>query len=464
MKTDGFVVMAMLMLLVFGASSQANLLVNPGFEDGATGNINAGIPGWSTWNSSGWHHNDAGRVIDTKAVKLWWTDSGIFQNFAVVAGHTYRLSGYMLHHTTDPLRLGKTGVCDKSGDLRVEWYDAIGVMLHEDAFGQITIADPTNTWKYCSADITVPAGAVQGRYLIRMFQPTDGDGSVNYDNASVFDMAIYGQAYDPNPVNGSTVPLSLSQLSWKNHDPNDVFTFNVYLEAEGPVVDPNFTSAPIATGITTNTLNLASAGVTLLDNKIYTWRVDTTDPNNGGPVTFTGPVWSFQIGDVAPVVNAGSNQYVWLVNGAGNFTLLGSYTDDGKSPITRAEWIQGTHQMAGGTIVTMGTQTWNPTAKTVTVSVNVQNPVAGQAATGWYEFMLEVQDAIGTGSDTVNGGVYGTCLEAALADPADTTIETNWPNGQHGDINGDCKTDLEDFALLALSWLDCMTVKAGCTP
>jgi hypothetical protein len=253
-------------------------------------------------------------------------------------------------------------------------------------------------------------------------------------------------------------------LSWKNHDPNDIFTFNVYLEAEGPVVDPNFHTAPIATGITTKTVNLAAAGVTLLDNKVYTWRVDSTDPNNGHPVTFQGPLWTFQIGDVAPVVNAGSDQYVWLAGGVGSFTLSGSYTDDGKSPITRAEYVQGTHQMAGGTVVTLGTQTWNSVARTVTVSVTVSNPVVGQAATGWYQFILEVQDGAGTGTDTVYDGVYGTCLEAAIADPADTTIKTNWPNGLHGDINGDCKTDLTDFAIFASSWIDCMTTKAGCTP
>ncbi|HOK67766.1 MAG TPA: hypothetical protein PLV55_13270, partial [Anaerohalosphaeraceae bacterium] len=130
---------------------------------------------------------------------------------------------------------------------------------------------------------------------------------------------------------------------------------------------------------------------------------------------------------------------------------------------TRAEYVEGTHEKAGGTVVTMGTQTWDPIAKTVTVDVTVSNPVVGQTATGWYGFTLEVQDAAGVGSDSVHAGVYTTCLEAALADPADNTIETNWPNG-HGDINGDCVTNLEDLALLALSWVDCMTVKAGCTP
>jgi hypothetical protein len=454
-----FVLYGLVLLLAAAFTARANLLSNPGFEDGPTGQItNVPIPGWSTWNYSGWHHNDPGRIIDTKAVKLWWTDSGIYQDFPAVAGHTYRLSGYMLHHTTDPLRNG-----DKTGDFRVEWYTETNNLIQENAFGQITQNDPTNTWLFYTADIVAPAGAAYGRYLIRMYQPTAGDGAVNYDDTSVYDVALYGQAYDPAPADGATVELTLADLSWKSHDPDDTFTYDVYLEAEGPVVDPNFYSAPIATGLTNPVVNLAAAGVTLLDNKVYTWRVDTTDPNDGFPVEFRGIVWTFQVGDVAPLPDAGANQYVWLVGGEGNFTLSGSYTDDGKSTITRAEYIEGVHQKAGGTIVTMGTQVHDSVAKTVTVDVTVSNPVEGQTATGWYGFILEVEDAAGIGTDGVNAGVYGTCLEAAMEDPADTTIETNWPNG-HGDIDGDCDTDMEDFAIMASSWVTCMTEKAGCTP
>lgn len=456
------------LVLAAGVLAQANLLINPGFEDGATGPLNAPIPGWSTWNNSGWHHNDAGAVIDTKAVKLWWTDSGIFQDFAAVEGHTYRLSGYMLHTAGDALRDGAGGAPgDKTGEFRAEWYDAFGVFLREDVIGKITKDDPTDTWLLRSADITTPPGTASGRFLIRMYQPTAGDGAVNYDNVSAFDAALYLQAYDPAPTDGGTVDLSLATLSWKNHDaqnPNDTLTCDVYLEAEGPVVDPNFHTAPIATGVTDGTVNLASVGVTLTDNTVYTWRVDTTDPNSGGtPLTTAGIIWSFQIGDVAPVANAGSNQYLWLVDGAEQFTLTGSYTDDGKSAVTRAEFVQGTHEKAGGTVVTLGTQVHDPIAKTVTVDVTVDNPVAGQITTGWYAFRLEAEDAVGIGADAMNVGIYGTCLEAALADPADSTIEQSWPDG-HGDINGDCRTDLEDFAILASSWMDCMTVKAGCTP
>jgi glucosylceramidase len=170
-----------LTFLTWVSPACANLLTNGGFEDGSTGQIGSvTIPGWSTWGSSGWHHNDAGLILDTKAVKLWWTDTGIYQDFTAAAGNTYRLSGYILHASGDALRDG-----DKSGDFRVEWYDTANTKLREDTFGKITKDDPTDTWIDYSADITAPAGTIYGRYLIRMYQPTTGDGTVHYDNVSV---------------------------------------------------------------------------------------------------------------------------------------------------------------------------------------------------------------------------------------------------------------------------------------
>ncbi|MHC5184986.1 MAG: hypothetical protein ACYSPI_12035 [Planctomycetota bacterium] len=45
---------------------------------------------------------------------------------------------------------------------------------------------------------------------------------------------------------------------------------------------------------------------------------------------------------------------------------------------------------------------------------------------------------------------------AAKADPADYTPEFD------GDITGDCLVDLNDFAAMAIDWLDCASSKLGC--
>ncbi|MCE5185580.1 MAG: hypothetical protein LLF76_05585 [Planctomycetaceae bacterium] len=172
--------LAAMVVVWWGAPLWANLLTNPGFEDGPLGQIKeVPIPGWLTWNTDGWHHSDPGCTIDAKAVMLWSSNSGIYQDFAVTAGRTYRFSGYMHHKASDPLRGG-----DKTGQLRAEWYSASNSMLREDVIGIITKDDLTNTWLYRSTDLIAPPNAVTGRFLIRMYS-TSGDGVVNYDNASV---------------------------------------------------------------------------------------------------------------------------------------------------------------------------------------------------------------------------------------------------------------------------------------
>lgn len=449
-------------ILAIGIFAQANLLLNPGFEEGDTGQVGSvAIPGWNSWGNNGWHNNDAGAVIDTKSMKFWWDGVGMWQNFPATAGRPYVFGVQVIDASRD------TSPSNWDLQIEAEFYDAANAVLSARVIGYFdSTLQPNDTWVEIGGTEIAPEGTAYGRVVLRTLDWVSGiGGALYFDNVSVYDADLYGQAYGPTPANNSTVLLSLESLSWKNNpakDPADIISCNVYLEAEGPVIDPNFHSAPIATGVTSGIVNLAAAGVTLQDNKIYTWRVDSTDPNTpGSPATTPGALWTFQIGDVAPLVSA-PNQYVWLQNGIGQFTLTGSYTDDGKSSIVRAEFVEGNHEKAAATTVTMGTQTHDPVAKTVSVPVTVAN-TAGGLANGWYGFTLEVEDGAGIGSDPMNVGVYGTCLEAALEDPADTTIELTWPDG-HGDINGDCKTDLADFAILASSWVDCMTIKAGCNP
>ncbi len=279
----------------------------------------------------------------------------------------------------------------------------------------------------------------------------------------------YSRPVFPTPADGDNVGLDTTSLSWTNADPNnpnDQISCNVYFEIDDN--DPNFYGAPIATGITDGTILLADYGVSLTDDTMYTWRVDSIDPNTGGsPVTIIGDLWTFTVTDVPPVVNAGLNQYVFLDGGTATFTLSGSYTDDGKSTIERAEFVEGVHEKAPATVVTYGTKVWTPgagihTSGTVTQEISVDG-------NGWFAFNLEVEDSAGVGTDEggnqtpgsphdeagVRAGVYGTCAEAATEDPDDVYDAT-------GDLDSNCKKDLADFAIFAAGWLDCDSTKITC--
>ena len=129
--------------------------------------------------------------------------------------------------------------------------------------------------------------------------------------------------------------------------------------------------------------------------------------------------------------------------------MEGTYTDDGKSPVTKLlEHISDPLDQAPGTTVTIN----DPSEATTTVDVD---------GDGWYLFKFTVTDSAGSGSDEVNVGVYLDACEAAKEDPDD--IAATYPNG-HGDIDGDCDTDMNDFVLMVESWVECMSQKGDICP
>ena len=171
-------------LALTGAFS-ANLLTNAGFEDGTTGNISAGIPDWGTWGSSGWHHDDAGRVIGTKAIKFWWDDAGAWQDVPVVAGNQYSVSVQAFDSTLDPL-VGWNGL------LRAEFYNAAAGTDPDDLLEQVDIdrfysaTDPLDEWVTLGGVVVPPATADIGRIILKIadWQSTVS-GSLNFDEASI---------------------------------------------------------------------------------------------------------------------------------------------------------------------------------------------------------------------------------------------------------------------------------------
>lgn len=283
------------------------------------------------------------------------------------------------------------------------------------------------------------------------------DGIAYTDDWTLTCTQFEGKAIIPDPEDGGVAGLDLVELTWANPDPNspgDIVECDVFFGSDANTPG-NMTE--VASDVTDETADIS--GITLVDGQTYFWYVVSTSVPSGDPTS--SDLWSFMIADVAAAADAGADQYLWLDGGSKTFTVSTSYTDDAKSPITLAEIVEGTHD-TGGATVTMGTQTWTPgtgTHSSGTVSVDVT--VDGD---GWFEFIIEVTDSAGTATDSMHTGVYPTCLDAAYADP-DDDIAGRYPDG-HGDVDGDCDTDLADLAMMAGSWLDCMTDKATptCTP
>ena len=182
----GLMVAVGLVAMALAAPANAdNLLQNAGFEDGATGPIGSGMPNWGVWGNSGWHHDDAGKVVGTKAIKFWWDDSGIWQDVTVVGGGQYTFSVLAMSASDDPL-WGWNGL------LKAEFYNSV---LGTDGAHRLaaidvdrfySASDPTNQWVLLTGTVTAPANADIGRIQLNIVDWQSGvHGSLNFDEASI---------------------------------------------------------------------------------------------------------------------------------------------------------------------------------------------------------------------------------------------------------------------------------------
>ena len=127
-------------------------------------------------------------------------------------------------------------------------------------------------------------------------------------------------------------------------------------------------------------------------------------------------------------------------------SLDATVADDYSNTITWTD-ITNSGDKDPNTIVTINSSATEDTTVTLTGDV---------AVTGWYGFQISVDDGTNPAViDTVYVGVYPTCADVAAADPAD-----GWTSV--GDIDGDCKANLTDFALFAAAWLDCNSNRVTC--
>jgi hypothetical protein len=165
--------------------------------------------------------------------------------------------------------------------------------------------------------------------------------------------------------------------------------------------------------------------------KRYYWAVDTYigDPND--PIF--GPIFSFTVDHQAPEVYAGADVVTWLEADTRTGNLDATVTDDGAiSPYT-VQW----------TVVSEPNDPNSPDA--VITDPSAEDTSITLSAVGEYVLQLEAFDGEYTSSDTVMINVYNNSCEAAQSLPEYVPLV--------GDLNGDCKVDDLDMALLQENWL-----------
>ncbi|MHC4437286.1 MAG: hypothetical protein ACYS3S_08000 [Planctomycetota bacterium] len=256
----------------------------------------------------------------------------------------------------------------------------------------------------------------------------DGQGKINMDyNITNEDKTTLTATalLDPVPADGATIAPGEVELSWTMLDPllpGDPVTVDVYFTDDFEAIY-SFTD-PASIQLISNQ-DVTSVTVQTQSKTQYYWAVDSYVFPGVAPVL--GPIFSFYVDNLPPRVEAGADIATWLEGGSRTGSLDATVTDE---EATTVQWIVVSEPNEGTAAIE------NNIAEDTNVTLS---------AVGEYVLELQVTDGEYSGSDTVTINVYEDSCEAAKSLPDYEPIV--------GDLNGDCKVDDADMALLEENWL-----------
>jgi hypothetical protein len=306
--------------------------------------------------------------------------------------------------------------------------------------GTISIGGDLHMFEYGLLDITAGTLIIDGNSVSDVQGFIDngwitaygGDGTVQLD----YDVTNQGKTtlkgvhkLNPNPVDGGLAAPGTIELSWTLPDPcvpGEPVLVNVYFTDDWAALY-SFTD-PASIQVVSKG-NVTSVTVQALPKTQYYWAVDTYigDPND--PIF--GPIFSFLADNQAPQVDAGPDLLTWLGDDGTRIKVLdATVTDDDAYTV---QW----------TVVSEPDDPNNPDA--VIADPSAEDTSITLSALGEYVLQLEASDGEKTGSDTVTTNVYNDGCEAAKSLPDYVPFP--------GDLNGDCKVDDLDLAILEADWL-----------
>ncbi len=258
-----------------------------------------------------------------------------------------------------------------------------------------------------------------------------GQGRLHLD----YDLTNEGQTtlaatalLEPIPVDGGLVSPGELELSWTLPDPcvpGEPVLVDVYFTDKLELLE-QFTD-PAAIRIV-NKQNVTSVVVQTQAKTRYYWAVDAYIGSPEDPIY--GPIFSFFADNMPPQVDAGADVVTWLEGGPRIGNLDATVTDDGLVSAYTVRWTVISEPNEGNAVIE------TPTAEETNITL---------AALGEYVLQVEAFDGEYSGSDTVTINVYNDSCQAARALPDYEPLV--------GDLNGDCRVDDLDLALLQENWL-----------
>ncbi|UCD52045.1 MAG: hypothetical protein JSW27_05280 [Phycisphaerales bacterium] len=233
---------------------------------------------------------------------------------------------------------------------------------------------------------------------------------------------------DPHPADGGLVSPGQVELSWTLPDPcvpGEPVLVDVYftddLEALESFADPEAIQIVSAE-------NVSSVVVQAERKTRYYWAVDVYVGSDDDPIF--GPIFTFLSDNLVPQVDAGADIVTWLEGEPRIGALDATVADDGAVMPYTVQWkVISEPNEADAVIET-------PTAE----DTNVTLPALGE-----YVLQLAAFDGEYIGTDTVTINVYSDSCAAAQSLPDYVPLV--------GDLNGDCRVDDVDMALLEANWM-----------
>ncbi len=232
----------------------------------------------------------------------------------------------------------------------------------------------------------------------------------------------------PSPTDDGSASGGALELSWTLPDPcvpGQPVSVDVYFTEDLQMLE-QFTD-PEAMRIVSKQ-SVTSVVVQTKPKTRYYWAIDSYIGSDNDPVY--GPIYSFVADNMPPEVDAGKDVVTWLTDGVRVGNMDATVIDDGAiSPYT-VQWTVVSEPNEGAAVIE--TATAEDTGITL-------------SELGEYVLQLDASDGEYSGSDTVTINVYSDSCQAAQSLPDYVPLV--------GDLNGDCKVDEADMALLEENWL-----------
>jgi len=235
----------------------------------------------------------------------------------------------------------------------------------------------------------------------------------------------------PVPMDGGLVSPGEVALSWTLPDPcvpGEAVPVDVYFTDDYWALKNFYDPASIQ--IASNQTIDSIAVDTVVKTRYY-WAVDTYIGTPTDPVL--GPIFSFLADNRPPAVDAGPDGVTYLQDGVRVGDIAGTVSDDGEIKPYTVQW----------TVVSEPNDPNSPDAVIADPAAEATNVTL--SALGTYVLQLEAEDGEYTGSDTMTINVYADSCAAAQGLPDYEPLV--------GDLNGDCRVDEADEALMMENWL-----------